>query len=81
MLQVKKELLGKPFKEALDDHTLSLCWSGRKPFKSVREVRKYFMPLALSFADGGKTKKQFDVFPESYLIISVSTSFLVVNLL
>ncbi|KAI4330100.1 hypothetical protein MLD38_028407 [Melastoma candidum] len=67
---VKKDLSGKPFKEALDDHTLSLCWSGRKPFKSVREVKKYFKPLALSFADGGKSKNQFDIPPESYLIIS-----------
>ncbi|KAI6691762.1 hypothetical protein NL676_019472 [Syzygium grande] len=67
---VRKELSGKPFTEALDDPTLPLCWRGRKPFKNIRDVRKYFKPFALSFNSGGRTKKQFEVPPESYLIIS-----------
>ncbi|XP_030516044.2 aspartic proteinase Asp1-like [Rhodamnia argentea] len=67
---VKKELNGKPFTEALDDPTLPLCWKGRKPFKNIRDVRKYFKPFALSFNSGGRTKNQFEVPPESYLIIS-----------
>ncbi|KAF8018649.1 hypothetical protein BT93_H3519 [Corymbia citriodora subsp. variegata] len=67
---VKKALDRKPFTEALDDPTLPLCWRGRKPFKSIREVRKYFKPFALSFNSGGRTKNQFEVPPESYLIIS-----------
>ncbi|KAF8018648.1 hypothetical protein BT93_H3518 [Corymbia citriodora subsp. variegata] len=67
---VKKALDRKPFAEALDDPTLPLCWRGRKPFKNIREVRKYFKPFALSFNSGGRTKNQFEVPPESYLIIS-----------
>ncbi|KAI6691763.1 hypothetical protein NL676_019473 [Syzygium grande] len=67
---VKEELKGKPFTEALDDLTLPLCWSGGKPFKNIRDVRKYFKPFALSFNSGGRTKNQYEVPPESYLIIS-----------
>ncbi|KAM7257352.1 hypothetical protein ACFE04_013093 [Oxalis oulophora] len=67
---LKKELNGKSLKEAPDDRTLPLCWKGRKPFKSLRDVKKYFkLRVALSF-DNGKTKTQFDLPPESYLIIS-----------
>ncbi|KAK2978062.1 hypothetical protein RJ640_015700 [Escallonia rubra] len=67
---VRKDLNGKPLKEAVDDKTLPLCWKGKKPFKSTREVRKYFKPLALSFDNGWKAKPQFEIPPESYLIIS-----------
>ncbi|KAJ7957066.1 Aspartic proteinase Asp1 [Quillaja saponaria] len=67
---VKKELTGKPLREASDDRTLNLCWKGRKPFKSVCDVRKYFKPLALRFTSGGRAKTQFELSPESYLIIS-----------
>ncbi|KAI3451613.1 hypothetical protein Pfo_008278 [Paulownia fortunei] len=67
---IKKELSGKPMKEATDDHTLPFCWKGKKPFKSTRDVRKYFKPLAFSFANGWRTKAQFEIPPEAYLIIS-----------
>ncbi|KAL3729099.1 hypothetical protein ACJRO7_033665 [Eucalyptus globulus] len=67
---VKKELSRKPFTEALDDPTLPLCWRGKKPFKNIRDVTKHFKPFALSFNSGGRTKTQFEVLPESYLIIS-----------
>ena len=69
---MKKELTGKPLREALDDKTLPLCWKGQRPFKSLQDVRKYFKPLALSFNNGGKGKTQFELPPEAYLIISVS---------
>ncbi|XP_062173822.1 aspartic proteinase Asp1-like isoform X2 [Alnus glutinosa] len=67
---VKRELSGKPLTEELDDKILPICWRGRKPFKSLKDVRKYFKPLALSFINGGKAKIQFELPPEAYLIIS-----------
>ncbi|KAJ6397874.1 hypothetical protein OIU77_018812 [Salix suchowensis] len=33
---LKKELSGKPLREASDDQTLPLCWKGRKPFRSIQ---------------------------------------------
>uniref|UniRef100_A0A5B7BSH7 Aspartic proteinase Asp1 n=1 Tax=Davidia involucrata TaxID=16924 RepID=A0A5B7BSH7_DAVIN len=67
---VTKELTGKPLKEALDDRTLQFCWKGKKPFKNIRDVRRYFKPLALSFENGLKSKSHFEIPPEGYLIIS-----------
>ena len=67
---MKKELSGKPLKEAPDDRTLPLCWHGKRPIKNIHEVKKYFKPLALSFA-ARKTRAQFEIPPEAYLIISV----------
>jgi hypothetical protein len=70
--QIKRELSTKPLREALDDQTLPICWKGRKPFKSVRDVKKYFKTFALSFANDGKSKTQLEFPPEAYLIVSVS---------
>ncbi|KAL7141904.1 hypothetical protein ABFS83_08G086000 [Erythranthe nasuta] len=67
---IKKELSGKSLKEASDDRTLPFCWKGKKPFKTTRDVRKYFKSLSLSFVNGWRTKAQFDIPPEGYLIIS-----------
>ncbi|XP_057420105.1 aspartic proteinase Asp1-like [Lotus japonicus] len=67
---LKKELAGKPLKEAPDDQTLPLCWHGKRPFRSVYEVRKYFKPMALSFTSSGRTNTQFEIPPEAYLIVS-----------
>ncbi|CAH8384580.1 unnamed protein product [Eruca vesicaria subsp. sativa] len=67
---LKRELSGKPLKEARDDHTLPLCWQGRRPFMSIEEVKKYFKPLALSFKTGWRSKTLFEIPPEAYLIIS-----------
>ena len=72
-IQLRKELAGKPIKEAPDDHTVPLCWHGRRPFRSLYDVRKYFKPMALSFTgSNGRSKAQFEIPPEAYLIISVS---------
>lgn len=49
-----------------------MCWHGKKPFRSIDEVKKYFKPLVLSFSNGGKVKSQFEIPPEAYLIISAS---------
>lgn len=70
---LKKQLSGKPLKDAIDDPTLPVCWKGKKPFKSVREVRKYFKPLALTFGSRGRKSARFDIPPESYLITTVKT--------
>ncbi|KAK4487508.1 hypothetical protein RD792_005847 [Penstemon davidsonii] len=67
---IKKELSGRTLKEAPEDHTLPFCWKGKKPFKSTRDVKKYFKPIALSFPNGWRTKAKFEIFPEAYLIIS-----------
>ncbi|CAL5368846.1 unnamed protein product [Camellia sinensis] len=67
---LRKELNGKPLSETQDDRTLSVCWKGKKPFKNLRDVKKYFKPLALSFSSGWRTKAQFEIPPEAYLIIS-----------
>ncbi|XP_011022860.1 PREDICTED: aspartic proteinase Asp1-like [Populus euphratica] len=67
---IKGELSKKFLSEALDDHTLPICWKGWKPFESVRDVKKYFKTFALSFMNGGKSKTQLEFPPEAYLIIS-----------
>ncbi|GER36241.1 eukaryotic aspartyl protease family protein [Striga asiatica] len=67
---IKKEISGKPLTEANEDHTLPFCWKGKKPFKSTRDVRKYFKSLSFTFPNGWRSKSQFEITPESYLIIS-----------
>ena len=73
---MKGEIPRKYLREAPEDQTLPLCWKGKRPFKRVSDVRKYFKPLALDFTNGGKTKT-YELPPEAYLIISVSLTFLV----
>ncbi|KAK4351417.1 hypothetical protein RND71_030730 [Anisodus tanguticus] len=71
---LKKELNGKPLRETKDDYTLPLCWKGRRPSKTINDVKKYFKHFALSFANGWKSKAHFEIPPESYLTISVRYS-------
>ncbi|XVF61090.1 hypothetical protein PTKIN_Ptkin08bG0101400 [Pterospermum kingtungense] len=70
---LKNELSGRSLKEAPEDQTLPLCWKGRKPFKNVSDVKRYFKIIALAFTNTGRTKTLFELHPEAYLIISVST--------
>ncbi|XP_048232750.1 aspartic proteinase Asp1 isoform X2 [Ricinus communis] len=72
VFSLKRELSRKPISEALDDQTLPLCWKGKRPFKSIRDVKKYFKPFALVFktSSGRSSKTQFEFSPEAYLIIS-----------
>lgn len=68
---LRKILAGKPLTEAdNEDTTLPICWKGKRPFKSVRDVRKYFKTFTLSFNSGGRFKTHFEFPPEAYLIIS-----------
>ncbi|KAH9625863.1 hypothetical protein KSS87_009972 [Heliosperma pusillum] len=69
-----RDLQRTSLKDAIDDDTLPVCWKGKKPFKSIRDVRKYFKPLALNFENGGRSSPLFDIPPENYLIISVKGS-------
>lgn len=71
-MQLQKELAGKAITEAPHDQTLPLCWYGKRPFRSIYEVRKYFKPIGLSFPSSGRNKALFEIPPEAYLIISVS---------
>lgn len=66
-----RDLHRTSLKDATDDDTLPVCWKGKRPFKSIRDVKKYFKPLALSFADGGRYAAHYDIPPENYLIISM----------
>lgn len=69
-----RELHRTSLRDAVDDDTLPVCWKGKKPFRSIRDVRKYFKPLALSFANGGRSSAHFDIPPENYLIVSIKGS-------
>ncbi|KAL6906164.1 hypothetical protein ACP4OV_003765 [Aristida adscensionis] len=59
--------LSKNLKE-VSDPSLPLCWKGKKPFKSVLDVKKEFRPLVLSFSNG-KTALM-EIPPENYLIVT-----------
>lgn len=71
---ITRELQKTSLKDAVDDNTLPVCWKGKEPFKSIRDVQNYFKPLALSFGRGGKSAAHFDIPPENYLIISTKGS-------
>ncbi|XP_057973556.1 aspartic proteinase Asp1-like [Malania oleifera] len=65
---IRKNLNGKPLKDAKDDGTLPICWKGAKRFKSISDVRSYFSPLVLRFANNNAVPMQIP--PEAYLIIT-----------
>ncbi|KAK1628236.1 hypothetical protein QYE76_002551 [Lolium multiflorum] len=59
--------LSKTLKE-VSDPSLPLCWKGKKPFKSVLDVKKEFRSLVLSFSNGKKALMEIP--PENYLIVT-----------
>ncbi|VAI15021.1 unnamed protein product [Triticum turgidum subsp. durum] len=59
--------LSKALKE-VSDPSLPLCWKGKKPFKSVLDVKKEFKSLVLNFANGKKALMEIP--PENYLIVT-----------
>ncbi|KAL8159167.1 hypothetical protein V2J09_000704 [Rumex salicifolius] len=71
LASITKQLSGKPLREAIDDPTLPLCWKGKRPFNSVREVRKYFKPIALGFGSLWRGTARFEIPPEGYLIVTM----------
>ena len=70
LLQLKGEL-SRTLKE-VSDPSLPLCWKGKKPFKTVLDVKKEFKSLVLSFANGKKALMEIP--PENYLIVTVSST-------
>jgi hypothetical protein len=62
-------LNGKPLTDTKDDKSLPVCWKGKKPLKSLDEVKKYFKTITLRFGNQ-KNGQLFQVPPESYLIIT-----------
>lgn len=65
---IRKDLSGKPLKDAPEEKALSICWKGARPFKSISDVRSYFKPLALSFTNAKNV--QLQLLPEDYLIVT-----------
>ncbi|KAA8538441.1 hypothetical protein F0562_028013 [Nyssa sinensis] len=65
--KVRTGLTGKPL-TAVKDGSLPVCWKGKKPFKSIDAVLKYFSPLVLSFPNGNNVR--FVLPPNNYLIIT-----------
>ncbi|CAH2067735.1 unnamed protein product [Thlaspi arvense] len=65
---IRKDVKGKLDTEE-EDKSLPVCWKGKKPFKSVHEVEKYFKTITLRFGSQ-KNGQLFQVPPESYLIIT-----------
>ncbi|XP_062202697.1 aspartic proteinase Asp1-like [Phragmites australis] len=59
--------LSKTLQE-VSDPSLPLCWKGKKPFKSVLDVKKEFKSLVLSFSSGKKALMEIP--PENYLIVT-----------
>ncbi|KAG2666814.1 hypothetical protein I3760_15G082700 [Carya illinoinensis] len=65
---LRKDLTGKPLKDAPEDKSLPICWKGPKSFKSVGHVKDYFKPLVLSFTNDRSVLLQLP--PEAYLIVT-----------
>ncbi|CAK9168749.1 unnamed protein product [Ilex paraguariensis] len=65
---IMKDLNGKQLKETAEDRSLPLCWKGRKPFKSIRDVKNYFRPIELFFMNDKNV--QFQLQPKAYLIVT-----------
>ncbi|XVE60301.1 hypothetical protein DITRI_Ditri05aG0117900 [Diplodiscus trichospermus] len=64
---IRKDLSGKQLQD-VHNEALQICWKGTRPFKSVRDVRKYFSTFALSFT--GASNIQLPLPPEAYLIVT-----------
>lgn len=68
--QLRRDLYWGPLKGATEDESLPVCWRGARPIRSVNDVKAYFKPLTLSFP----RSVQYEIPPEAYLVITVSTS-------
>jgi len=74
-VKIKKNIKTSKLKDAPEDKTLTVCWKGARPFKSIDDVKKFFRPLALSFPN--VKNAVMEIPPEAYLIVSVSCHYLV----
>lgn len=65
---IKKNIVTSQLKDAPEDKTLTVCWKGAQPFKSINDAKKFFKPLALRFP---KVRNAImEIPPEAYLIVS-----------
>ncbi|XP_034888990.1 aspartic proteinase Asp1 [Populus alba] len=65
---VRKDLAGKPLKDAPEEKELAVCWKTAKPIKSILDIKSYFKPLTISFMNAKNV--QLQLAPEDYLIIT-----------
>lgn len=70
--QVRKDLSGKSLKDAPEEKALAVCWKTAKPIKSILDIKSFFKPLTINFIKAKNV--QLQLAPEDYLIITVSTS-------
>ena len=70
--QVRKDLSGKPLKDAPEEKALPVCWKTAKPIKSIFDIKSFFKPLTINFTNAKNVK--LHLAPEDYLILTVSTS-------
>lgn len=70
--QVRKDLSGKPLRDAPEEKALAVCWKTAKPIKSILDIKSFFKPLTINFIKAKNV--QLQLAPEDYLIITVSTS-------
>ena len=69
---MRKDLSGKPLKDAPEEKALPVCWKTAKPIKSIFDIKSFFKPLTINFTNAKNVKLQLA--PEDYLILTVSTS-------
>ncbi|KAJ6709352.1 ASPARTYL PROTEASES [Salix koriyanagi] len=65
---VRKDLSGKPLKDAPKEKALPVCWKTAKPIKSIFDVKSFFKPLTINFTNAKNVKLQLA--PEDYLILT-----------
>ncbi|KAL6515524.1 hypothetical protein OROHE_018558 [Orobanche hederae] len=65
---INEDLKGKTLEVTVNDKSLPMCWKRGEPFKFIDDAISYFKPLVLNFTNGKNV--QFELLPESYLIIT-----------
>ncbi|KAL9396122.1 hypothetical protein Peur_010375 [Populus x canadensis] len=65
---VRKDLSGKPLKDAPEEKALAVCWKTAKPIKSILDIKSFFKPLTINFIKAKNA--QLQLAPEDYLIIT-----------
>ncbi|XP_011014192.1 PREDICTED: aspartic proteinase Asp1-like isoform X2 [Populus euphratica] len=65
---VRKDLSGKPLRDAPEEKALAVCWKTAKPIKSILDIKSFFKPLTINFIKAKNV--QLQLAPEDYLIIT-----------
>ncbi|KAL3638835.1 hypothetical protein CASFOL_016742 [Castilleja foliolosa] len=66
---VYKNINGK-LSDANDDKTLPVCWKDVMPIQTIAQVASAFLSITLNFTDDVNNVVQFEMLPESYLIVT-----------